>query len=311
MTIRPFRFGMNIDKPDPGLNWGDTARKLEDGGWSTLLMPDHFGDQLAVSPALAAAAQATSTLRVGSLVFGNDYRHPVVLAKEIATLDVLSGGRVEFGIGAGWMRTDYEKAGMAYDQPGVRIDKMLESLSIVRGLFAHGPVNFTGEHYTITGMEGFPKPVQSQLPILIGGGGKRMLGIAGREADIVGVIGSLRAGEVGPEVLADSTAERYDEKLGWLRDAAGDRFDDLELQLLVITTTVTDDWASAAEEVGSQFGLTAEATIDKPWLLVGSTGKIIETLQAHRERWGFSYIVLQDPAKIDAFAPVITALSGT
>lgn len=307
----PFRFGLQLTAPAPGMSWADTARKLEDTGWSSLVMPDHFEDQLAVGPALAVAAEATSTLRLGALVFGNDYRHPVVLAKEMATLDVLSDGRMEFGLGAGWMRTDYDKAGMVYDRPGVRIDRMLESLEIIRGLFGDGPVDFAGEHYTISGLNGLPKPVQSPPPVLIGGGGKRVLSIAGREADIVGVTANLRAGEVGPDALEDTTVERFDEKLGWVRAAAGDRFDDIELQVLVMSTQVTDDRTTALEGTGAVFGLSPEATAAMPMLLIGSAGEIAETLQERRERWGFSYVVVQDHATIDALAPVVAELTGT
>ncbi len=307
----PFRFGIQLTAPAPGTSWADTARRLEDSGWSTLVMPDHFEDQLAVGPALAVAAEATTTLRLGALVFGNDYRHPAVLAKEMATLDVLSDGRMELGIGAGWMRTDYEKAGLVYDRPGVRIDRMLESLEIIRGLFADGPVDFDGEHYTITGMEGLPKPVQSPPPLLIGGGGKRVLGIAGRQADIVGVTANLKAGEIGPDALADTTVDRFDEKLEWVRAAAGDRFADIELQVLVMSTQLTDDRAAALEGMASLFGITPDAAAAMPMLLIGSADEIAETLHERRERWGFSYIVVQDHASIEALAPVVARLSGT
>lgn len=307
----PFRFGIQLTGPAPGMSWGATAAKLEDLGWSSLVMPDHFEDQLAVGPALAAAAEATSTLRLGALVYGNDYRHPVVLAKEVATLDVLSEGRVELGLGAGWMRSDYDRAAMSYDRPGVRIDRMLESLEVIRGLFGGGPVDFTGDHYTISAMEGWPKPVQSPVPLLIGGGGRRMLGIAAREADIVGITANLRAGEVGPDAIADVTAERFDEKLEWVREAAGERFGDLELNVLVMSTQVTDDRTDALEGTAALFGMTPELVAEVPMLLIGSTGQIIDTLHARRERWGFTYVIVQDHATIEAMAPVVAELSGT
>jgi len=300
-----------LSQPEPGSSWGDTARKVEDLGWSTLVMPDHFEDQLAPALALAAAAEATSTLRLGALVFGNDYRHPVMLAKEMATLDVLSDGRMEFGLGAGWMRTDYDKAGMPYDRPGLRIERLLESLEIVRGLFGDGPVDFDGDHYNITGMEGWPKPVQSPPPVLIGGGGKRMLGIAAREADIVGVNANMRSGEVGADVIADITAERFDEKLGWVRAAAEERFDDIELNVFVISTQVTDQATKAIEDTAAMFGVDAESVAATPIMLIGSTGEIVEMLQARRERWGFSYIIAQDHDAVEALAPVVAELSGT
>ncbi|MFV2038797.1 MAG: TIGR03621 family F420-dependent LLM class oxidoreductase [Acidimicrobiales bacterium] len=309
--VHPFRFGIQLTGPAPGLTWGDTARKLEDTGWSTLVMPDHFGDQLAVAPALAVAAEATTSLRLGALVFGNDYRHPVVLAKDMATLDVVSEGRMELGLGAGWMRTDYDQAGMSYDRPGQRIERMLESLAVIRGMFATGPFDFAGEHYTITAMEGWPKPVQASPPLLIGGGARRMLGVAAREADIVGVTANLSAGEVGADAIADITAERFDEKLTWVREAAGDRFDHIELNVLVMSTQVTDDRAAAIEGTAALFGMPPEAVAETPILLIGSTAEIVDTLLERRERWGFSYVIVQDHDSIDALAPVVAELTGT
>src|SRR6476659_7180766 len=168
---RPFRFGVQASSAADAKAWVDLARRVEALGYSTLTMPDHFGDQLAPVPALMAAASVTTTLRVGALVWDNDYKHPVVLAKELATMDVLSGGRLEVGLGAGWMATDYEQSGIPYDSPGVRIDRMLEGLEIIRGLFAEGTYSFQGEHYTITALDGRPKPIQSPPPVLIGAGG--------------------------------------------------------------------------------------------------------------------------------------------
>jgi probable F420-dependent oxidoreductase len=308
---RPFRFGVQLSQPIPGSSWGDTARRIEQLGWSTLVMPDHFEDQLAVGPALAVAAEATSALRLGALVFGNDYRHPVVLAKDMATLDVLSDGRMELGLGAGWMRSDYEQAGMAYDRPGVRIDRMLESLAVIRGCFGDGPFDHDGAHYTIRGLDGLPKPVQTPPPVLIGGGGRRMLGIAAREADIVAVTANLAAGEVGPDAIADVTASRFDEKLGWVRDAAADRIDDIELNVLVMSAQVTDDRDAALEGTAALFGMTPAAVAESPILLIGTPAQIADDLRARRERWGFSYVVVQGHDAAEALAPVVAELTGT
>lgn len=308
---RPFRFGLQINSASPGLTWADTARQVEELGFSTLVMPDHFEDQLAVAPALAVAAAATTTLRVGALVFGNDYRHPVVLAKDMATLDVLSDGRMEFGIGAGWMRTDYDAAGMSYDRPGERIDRMLESIEIIRGLFADGPVDFAGEHYTISGFEGLPKPVQSPPPLLIGGGGKRMLTIAAQQADIVGITANLRAGEVGPDAVADITPAKFDEKLAWVRDAAGERLDDIELNCLVMSTQVVDDRDAALAGTAALFGFDAADAAHTPILLVGSPDEIAGQLEERRERWGFSYVIVQGLDTAVALEPVVARLAGT
>ena len=185
---RPFRFGVMAQKASTGAQWTEIAKKTEDLGYSSLLMPDHFGEQLAPVPALAVAAAATSSLRVGTLVFANDFRHPTMLAKEAATLDLLSDGRLEVGVGAGWMNEDYAWTGIAHDRAGVRIDRMIESIEILRGLWADGPFSFSGDHYTISEYEGQPKPVQAGgPPVIVGGGGKRVLSTAARLADIVGV----------------------------------------------------------------------------------------------------------------------------
>src|SRR5688500_8697486 len=185
---RPFRFGVQLSSAPSGAEWATLARRAEDLGYSSLFLPDHFGAQLAPVPAMQAAADATTSLKVGCLVFDNDYKHPVVLAKEVATIDVLSGGRVELGIGAGWMNSDYEQSGIQHDRAGVRIDRMEEGIAVMKGLFGEGPCSYEGAHYRVTAMDGLPKPVQRpHPPLLIGGGGKRVLSIAGREADIVGI----------------------------------------------------------------------------------------------------------------------------
>src|SRR5256712_13883228 len=185
-AAKPFRFGVQEHSAPSGKAWRDRARLVEALGYQALFLPDHCGEQLAPIVALLSAADATSTLRVGSLVFDNDYRHPVVLAKEVATLDLLSDGRFDFGLGAGWMASDYERSGIPLDSPGVRIERMEEALAIIKGLLAGGVVSFSGKHYRIASLEGHPSPVQKpHPPILLGGGGRRMLRVAAREADIV------------------------------------------------------------------------------------------------------------------------------
>ena len=206
---RKFRFAAQLSKAPDGTarSWAEQARRVEDLGYSALLMPDHFGDQLAPVPALAAAAAATTSLRIGSLVFGNDYRHPFVLAKEAATLDVLSGGRFEMSLGAGWMRTDYDEAGLTYDHPAVRVTRFEEAVKVVQGLLrTDGPYHFHGEHYEVLGHTLTPRPVQQPgPPLIIGGGGKRVLSFAARHADIVSINVNLREGTGGAETAADAT----------------------------------------------------------------------------------------------------------
>jgi len=306
-----FRFGVQLSNASSGAAWRDLARSVEGLGYSSLFIPDHFEDQFGPLVALTVAADATTELRVGSLVFGNDYRHPIVLAKEIATLDLLSEGRVEFGLGAGWMTTDYEQAGIPNDPPGVRISRMSESLAIMKSLWSTGACTFAGEHYTITGAVGAPLPhARPHPPIIIGGGGRRVLGIAAREADIVGVNPSLAAGYVGPEVLATTTAEYYDERIGWIREAAGDRFGDLELQVLTFLVQIVPDREDATERLAQMLGVPAEQVDGSPIALVGTVEQRIERLLERRERFGFSYIVVHE-AEMEAFAPVVAALAGT
>ncbi len=219
-TPRPFRFGVQVNATGSRGDWVDLAQRVEANGYSTLTMPDHFGDQLAPVPALQCAADATTTLRLGALVYDNDYKHPVVLAKELATMDVLSDGRVEIGLGAGWMVSDYEQSGIPYDPPGVRVSRFIEGLAVIKGALADGPFSFEGEHYTITDYDGSPKPVQSPPPILIGGGGPRVLGFAAREADIVGINGTMTSGAVDASTFDSMTADAVDDKVDLVRTAA-------------------------------------------------------------------------------------------
>src|SRR5260370_29122882 len=195
--MKRFRFGVQVSQVESAPQWRDKARKLEDLGFSTLFMPDHFGQELAPLPAIAMAAAHTTTLRVGSLVFDNDYKHPAILAKEAATIDLLCDGRLELGVGAGWIRTDYDQLGLPYDSPAVRVDRFEEALHVIKQCFPGEKFTYHGEHYRITDYASWPKPAQEHLPILVGGGGKRVLSLAAREADIIGVNPTLRAGEIG------------------------------------------------------------------------------------------------------------------
>ena len=308
---RTFRFGIQTSQASSKEEWAAKARKTEELGYSTLFIPDHFTDQLAPIPALMAAADATSTLRLGTLVLDNDYRHPLVLAKELATLDVLSGGRVEAGIGAGWMASDYQQSGIAYESPGVRISRLKEALKIMKGLFAEGSFSFSGEHYTIAEHDGTPKPVQKpHPPFLVGGGGKRVLKLAAREADIVGVNFNLSEGVVNPTVAVTGSASATKEKIGWIREAAGERFDELELNVTIFVSVVTDDRHGMAERVAPGFGLSADDVLESPHLLVGTVDQIVDDLQRRREEYGFTYIVFSGDA-FDRMAPVVQRLAGT
>lgn len=260
-----------------------------------------------------AAASATSSLRVGALVFDNDYKHPVVLAKEAATIDVLSGGRLELGLGAGWMQSDYDQSGIPYDRPGVRLDRFEEGLAIVKGLLSPGggPVTVSGAHYTVTGLEGLPRPVQEPVPILVGGGGRRVLSIAGREADIVGINVDLRAGAITADAGPNTTSAKTTEKIGWVREAAGARFDALELNVLVFFTSVVDDRASVAEGLAGAFNVTPADVLASPHVLMGSVSELCDDLVRQREELGISYITIQGEDSMEALAPVVAQLAGT
>src|SRR5688572_22179051 len=247
---KPFRFAVQTSTAPDGKAWREKARKIESLGYSTLYIPDHFGDQWGPIVGMTIAAEATTSLNVGALVFDNDYRHPVVLAKEIATLDLVSGGRVEFGLGAGWMVSDYEEAGMPYDAPGTRIARMEEAISIFKAMWRDGTATQGGEHYAIAKAQGHPRPHTKPHPkIVIGGGGKRVLGIAAREADVIGINPNLSAGRIGPEVAQSAKLDLYRERVGWVKEAAGERFDELELQCLAFLVQITPERRKVVEQM--------------------------------------------------------------
>ncbi len=307
----PFRFGVQLSRTASASDWRETARTVEGLGYSTLFIPDHFEDQFGPLVALTVAAEATTTLRVGSLVFGNDYRHPVVLAKEVATLDIFSEGRVEFGLGAGWMTADYEQSGIPADAAGIRISRMAESLAVMKSLWATGEATYEGEYYQVTGAMGAPTPLQRpHPPIIIGGGGQRVLSIAAREADIVGVNPSLASGYIGAEVLETTTADYYHQRIGWIRQAAGARFDLLELQCLTFLVQIVPNRDEAIAQLASVMSVTPEQVDGTPIALVGTTDQIIERLRERREAFGFTYVVVHE-AEMEAFAPVVATLAGT
>ena len=291
--------------------WREKARLVETLGYKTLYLPDHFGDQLSPIAALMSAADATTTLRVGSLVFDNDYRHPVVLAKEAATLDVLSEGRLDFGLGAGWQISDYEQTGIPFDPPGIRIERMTEALQIIKSFFAGGSISFTGKHYKVDAVEAAPVPVQKpHPPIVLGGGGKRMLHLAGREADIVSVNFNLSEGRVNRNLVRTGLAEATDEKVAWIKEAAGDRFAAIELSVTVFVANVTDDRDTVAGALAAGLRSEPSEILQTPHFLIGTVEQIIEDLQARRERFGISYVVVPDEAAV-SLAPVVERLTGT
>ncbi|HEY1827780.1 MAG TPA: TIGR03621 family F420-dependent LLM class oxidoreductase [Acidimicrobiales bacterium] len=311
---RRFRFAAQLNTSPDGTarGWAEQARKVQDLGYSTLLMSDHFGDQLAPIPALAAVATATTTLRLGSLVFGNDYRHPLVLAKEAATLDVLSEGRFELSLGAGWMKADYAEAGMHYDEPRVRVDRFEESVQVLQGLLrTDGPFSFEGTHYQVHEHTSLPRPVQRPgPPLIIGGGGKRVLSFAARTADIVSINVNLREGTGGPETAPNATPERTREKVAWVKESAGDRFDDLELNALIGFVMITDDGAEIAKGMAPHFGLEPTDALHIPLALLGTLDEMVEELQWRRAEYGISYWSIEADCW-EQLGPVVSTLAGT
>lgn len=310
---RPFRFAVQCSSPPvvDGPSWRALARKVEDLGYATLTVSDHLDEQVAPIAALMAAADATTTLRIGAMVFCNDYRHPVVLAKEAATLDALSGGRFELGLGAGWLLTDYQRAGIRLDPPGARIERLDEAIRVLKCLFRPGPCTHHGRHYRVEGLQGTPAPVQRpHPPILVGGGGERVLRLAGREADVVAINVNMARGVIDASAGPDATAEATARKVAWARDAAGERWPQVELQVRVHLVVVTDDRRRVAEALAGGFGLTVEQALETPHALCGSTAQMVESLVERRERYGISSVGVALEA-LDDLAPVVARLAGT
>lgn len=315
---RPFRFGVVGEGVRSAQELVATARRAETLGYSTFLLRDHlvadpFGVQLAPLVALTAAAAAARTLRVGTLVLGNDYRHPAFLAKEAATLDQVSGGRVELGLGAGWLREEYERAGLPFDRAGVRIERLGESVRVLKRLLSGEKVSEHGRHYRIDGLESFPAAVQRpHPPILIGGASPRILRLAGQEADIVGLMSSraLPDGSLDADLAARSP-EALRERVGWVREGAGSRFGEVELSALVTVEVGEDPRALAARTaVERGWGSRAtEAVLQMPTRLLGPVPRIIEQVQRLRAEFGITYLVVSD-GDLEVFAPVVERLAG-
>ncbi|MGH9102838.1 MAG: TIGR03621 family F420-dependent LLM class oxidoreductase [Acidimicrobiales bacterium] len=308
--MRPFRFAVQATGAGSGKQWRARARAVEAMGYSTLFVPDHLDGQWGPLVALTVAAEATESLRVGSLVLDNDYRNPVVLAKELASLDLASDGRLEVGLGAGWRRSDYEESGIAFDDASTRVERLGEALHILRSLLAEGGTTFEGRHYRVREAAGLPRPAsRPRPPLLVGGGGRRVLRLAAREADIVGVNPSLAAGAVGPAAVASAAPERFDERLRWIREAAGERFDALELCCLTQTAEVGPGASHRLEALAPAFGLEPAVAREIPLVLAGEAAEVSEGLQERRERYGLSYWVVHD-AEADGFAAVVDRLAG-
>ncbi len=309
LALRPFRFGVQVAAAADAPAWADQARRAEALGYDVLAMPDHVGIQFAYAPALAAAACATTRLRIGTLVLATDFREAATVASEAATLDLLSDGRYELGLGVGGsLRDDYAFLSRPFEAPGIRVGRFAERLAAIKALLGGGPVTAAGRHVHLNGLVGFPRPVQRPAPpILVGAGGKRMLALAAREADIVSVLvamspaGAFDLGELRAAAIAD--------KLAWMRTAAGARFDEVELHVLLQRLAITDDPAPVLADLAGRWGLTPEEVAATPYALVGTVAAIAAQLITRRARFGFSYYTVFD-RDMAAFAPVVAALTG-
>ncbi len=303
-----FRFGAKGTMAHSGREWAELARRAEDLGYATFQVADHLGDQLAAIPAIMAAACATESIQVGPLVAAVDLRNPVMLAKEAATVDLLSDGRFMMGIGAGWSDEDYAIGGIPQASAAIRLDRMAEAVQIMRGFWGEAPFSFQGEHYSVAEVDSVPKPV-SKIPILIGGGGKKALTLAAQHADIVSINPKVVGRKFDSRSLGTAVAELVDERLQWIKDAAGTRFEDLELQMHVFAAKITDDAESVAADIANRLGIPPEVVLAGPYFQVGSVDRITENILAMRERWGISYVAFQQNAT-EEMAPVIAKLAG-
>ena len=313
--MKPFRFLADAFDATSARELGERARAAEDLGVTAFVLPDHLVPQLAPVPYLATVAALTERLRISAFVHNNDLRHPAVLAQELATLDVLSGGRLDVAIGAGWNAPEYRAIGLAFDPSPVRQARLAEAVTVLKGCFGEGPFSFAGEHYTITEYDAYPKPVQKpHPPFFIGGGGRKTLELAAREADTVGLAPRILPGQ-HPDASSITWAAT-EEKLEWVRAAAGDRFDGLEFNVYPSQwpIVVTDDLRAEARKVIDRFRertgqeLTEQEVIDSPHIFIGSVDRFVEKFSELRERLGINSFLVGD---LDDLGPVVERLAGT
>jgi probable F420-dependent oxidoreductase len=310
MSERKFRFGI-AGRAQTHTGWQDFARQAEDLGFSTLVVPDHFSAQMAPLPAVISAAAVTSRLRFGTNVLDNDFRHPALLAKEVATVDVLTDGRFELGIGAGWSPSDYSQTGIPFERGSVRFERLQEAVHIITASFGAEPVTFTGKHYSMTELNVLPKPMQRpRPPLLLGASRPRMLAYAGQVADIIGLEDQqwpqrdLNAARIPVANAADQVTI--------VREASGARFDQIEFSILLARIVITDTPREAAADMASTLGLSVEQVLESASILIGSIDSIVEQLEERRDRIGISYPVVFQQAALEAgFARVVARLAGT
>lgn len=322
---RPFRFAIQAFSSPTKREWVDLARKVEDSGFSTLHVADHYlgpGSRIegtghrvqamALIPALTAAAMATTTLRIGSRMACTSYHLPTILTKEMATIDVLSEGRLEIGLGAGWLVNEYEGMGIPFESAGRRIQLMRETAEFM--LMAYGSdaeVDYHGEFIDSSGYVAVPRPVQApHPPLMIGGGAPKVLGIAGELADIASVNFNNSSGVVGAGSISSSTEDETRKKVQWIKDGAGDRFDQIELETATYFISIDGRSEITADAVSKRTGLEMADLKRFPHAAVGSVDEICDELIRRREEYGFSYITVGD-AHLDAYLPIVERLAGT
>ncbi len=324
---RPFRFSIQCFNTDSPANWRALIQKTEDLGYSTFFLADHFLSEgpalestfhppqlLAAVPAMAMALEQTKTLRVGCRVFCNDYRQPFVLAKEAATMDYLSEGRLEFGLGAGWIRNEYEAVNLPFDEFPQRFERFAEFVHAYKAFMSGEPLNLEGDFIRWSGFHGTPAPAQTpHPPLMIGGGSKKILEFAGAEADIVSLNFNNRAGMLGPDGMNSGMAAATAKKIDWIKTGAAGRFDDIELEIGAYNTIITDHPEPTAQAIGDALGMSGEDILSHPHCLIGSVDFICDELQRRRETYGISYIAVLDDGQnnmVEAFAPVVARLAG-
>ena len=322
MTLKPFRFAVSAPDVATMSEWRDAVRRLEDAGFDTVVISDHFtgGWQLEPVVALTAAALVTSAIRLQTGVLCNDYRHPVLTHRMAATLDRLSGGRFTLGLGAGWLLTDYEAAGIPLDEPAIRIERLAESVAVIKALFSGKPVDFSGKYYSVRGLVGVPAPAtETGPPIMLGGGSPRMLRLAGREADLVSMVASLRAGEITSGSAADLSAARVEKKVDWIRQGMAERGrtqDAVTISInhwLVRVTSTVEEGAAFLARIAARNGLTVEMLAESPAVLVGTTDQLVDLVQERRERFGISHFQLDAgfaPSDVETLFPLVSRLAG-
>ena len=313
--VKPFQFLADAFEATSARELGERARAAESMGVTTFILPDHLVPQLAPVPYLATVAALTDKLRISAFVHNNDLRHPAVLAQELATLDVLSGGRLDVAIGAGWNEPEYWAIGIPFDHIRVRQARLAEAIAVIKGCFGEGAFSFSGDHYTINEYDAYPKPVQKpHPPLFIGGGGRKTLELAAREADIVGLAPRILSGQrADPDSITWAATE---EKIGWVRDAAGDRFADLTFNVYPSQwpITLTDDLRGEARKVIDRMRertgreMTEQEVIDSPHIFIGSHDRFVEKFQELRERLGISSFLV---GSLDELGPVVARLAGT